>query len=355
MNSHQVPGAATPLSATALVLQDGTIVALAAERRSGRANAAGLARFLARSWRNLAWGALCGALFGFFLFLVLPKSYEAKTVIEPSPVAQSLDQQGRLTNLVSGGVRSLLSGDSGLPQMTKDFLQLLNSNIVADSLLKDPRIAAKVFPTSWDPKTQSFHEPTGLPHLMAKTVKGLLGMGGTWIPPGPETMRLYIGSRLTISPIGDGMLQQLTMRTNNAEWSAYLLSKMVKASDQYLRARESRRSQASIDYGQAQLNGVIAQDVRAALISNIVDAQRRVVFAGVDLPFAVDIEDPIIVPRAPAGPNFLLLLLGSIVAGMLLSFTPSLWRRTRDGWRASLAAGAGVSDVDIRPPSSTQW
>lgn len=329
MNNQSDSLNATPLSASALVLQDGTIVSLVAQRGPRRAYFALVMRFLIGSWRNMLVGAIGGVLLGIVLLWILPTKWEARTVVEPSPVSQSLDQQGRISNLVSGGVRSLLSADA-LPQMTKDFLQLLKSNLVGDTLLKDPRVAAEVFPTAWDAQTKSFREPTTFRHSISVIVNSALGRP-RWSAPGPEMMRAYLDDHLTISPIGDGTLQELTMQTDKAEWSAYLLGRILRISDQYLREREARRSQASIDYWQRQLNATVAQDVRTALISNINDAQRRLVFAGIDLPFAVDIDDPVIVPKVPSGPRPPQILLGSIVAGILLSFLPRLMRAV---WRS---------------------
>jgi hypothetical protein len=336
---EKAPGRATPLSATALVLQDGTIVSLAVERPERRSYVRVAAAFLRTAWREMALGALAGILVGFALLWLLPRSWVAQTVIEPSPVAQSLDQEGRLTNLVSGGIRGLLGSEGALPQMTKDFLQLLDSNAVAATLLKDPRVKAEAFADQWDSATGTYHPPTGLRYLITRSIKSLLGMPA-WHPPGPEEMRRYLGMHLTIAPIGDGTLQQLSMRTSNAEWSAYLLNKAVKAADQYLRNREALRSRASIDYWQKQMNSTTAQDLRSALIANIVDAQRRVVFAGIDLPFAVDISDPIIVPRIPAGPSPMKVMLGSILGGILLSQLPRLWRAGLRFWNRARNSGS---------------
>jgi hypothetical protein len=350
MNDDESSQNATPLSASALVLQDGTIVTLAAGRRETRSYGLLAVRLVSASWRRALKGAAAGIVLGFAAFAMMDKSYDATTVIESSPVSASMELQGKISGALGGGVQSLLGGPSAMPQMTKDFLQLLDSNVVSVALLKDPVVRANMFPDEWDSKTQTWHKPPGAIAALRLAVKNLFG-GAIWAPPNPEAVKDYLESHLTIAPLGDGSIQQLTIESEDPQWSAYLLSHTVKAADNYLRVREAKRSGISIDYWQKQLDKAGAQDTRAALIANIVDAERRVVFAGVDVPFAIDIVDPVLVPNVPSGPSLWRTLLVWALLGVLLSFVPVLYRNLRAYWRRALPQRDEYSVYD---PSSAR-
>lgn len=328
MNDANPLTSATKLSATALILQDGTIVTLAPENGQKSSYLMLAMQVVELTWRRIAVAAIVGIALGLILYIVSPRKYQASIIIESGPVAQSLDQDGKFTGVLGGGVRGLLGGSGALPQMTKDFLQLLHSNMVGGELLKNQAIRKKLFGDQWDPTTQSWHAPRGIIATLASGIKVLTGRPA-WTPPGPEHIKKYLDMNLTISPLGDGMLQQVSVVSSDPKWSAYLLNETIRAADQYLRVRESRRSQASIKYWQQQIDSSGAQDIRAALIGNIVDAKRRVVFANVDLPFAVEVVDPVIIPTLPVGPSPLFMIGLSVALCIVLSFLPMLVRYVR--------------------------
>ena len=66
-----------------------------------------------------------------------------------------------------------------------------------------------------------------------------------------------------------------------------------------------------------------------SLIAAIVDSQRRAVFADVDLPFSVEVTDPVSVPDRSSGPKALLVMVGAIFLGLAISVFWIVYREFR--------------------------
>jgi hypothetical protein len=310
----------TALNATALVLQDGTIVSLSTERGE---IAGSFYRILKLLWKEkllLAVGLGIGIAVGIFSAWTWPHKYVARVIVEPGPVADSLNQGGLLSSLGS----SLSPFGAQLPQMEKDFLQLLQSNAVAENLLKDRSITTRVFANEWDVEGKIWRAPRTPYALFVQASHLMLGQPA-WVAPNVSRMKLFLEQNLIISPIGDGSLQQISISTRNPQMSADILKAAINAADNYLRAREATRAHASIRYWQSQLDRTSSQDLRNALIAAIVDSQRRAVFADVDLPFSIDVTDPVIVPDTPSAPGIFLVLSGALL-GLLIGAGVAIYR-----------------------------
>jgi hypothetical protein len=331
MEDDREAGKATPLSASALVLQDGTIITLAAEHRAGPRVVDAVLQLVEKIWKRAAQAIGAGIVLGVVVFLILPRTYEATLIVEAGTAAMMVEQSNRSGGILSGGVRSLIGGSGAMPQTTKDFLELLHSKTVGGELLKDPVIRRHMFGRQWDEKTGTWRRPEGAVAAALRFLRSVRGRP-PWQPPGPEEVKRYLEGHLKIAPLGDGSLQQVSIRSRNAEWSAYLLSHTVAAADQYLKAREAKRASTGIDYWQERLDRASEQDVRAALIQNIVDAQRRLVLTGGDLPYAVDIVDPVLTPKAPAGPKLFGVVVTCVLLSLFAAFTPVVWRKMGALW-----------------------
>ncbi len=321
-NSENRPTIA--LDATALVLQDGTIVSLSASRESGANIFRSTATLIIKNKRMLLLGIVGGVLLGLIATWTLPRTYSARIVVEPGAIADTLNQGGLLNHLSN----SLNPFGAQIPQMEKDFLQLLQSNAIASKLLHDQKIIVEMFPEEWDSRSKSWRPSPSLTASVMRSAHLIMG-GRVWSPPDVDRVKEYIKTHLTISPISDGSLQEISLTTGNPKFAAMLLSALVQAADDYLRNRESMRASASIKYWQAQLDRATSQDLRNALIAAIVDSQRRAVFADVDLPFSVEVTDPVSVPDRSSGPKALLVMVGAIFLGLAISVFWIVYREFR--------------------------
>jgi uncharacterized protein involved in exopolysaccharide biosynthesis len=321
---------ATPLNASALVLTDGTIVSLASESRMRAGTLIGQAfGIIRRYWFRLLLGGLLGLAAGFGLMQVLSPSYTASVVIEPGQVSQSLENEGKLSALTSS-----LSAFDTLPQMTKDFLQLVQSNIVAARLMNDPSIMQRLFAEDWDPERKVWRQPEGWASRLRGWARVAMGRPA-WEPPNIDRVNAALAAMVKIKAVGDGMIQEISIEMKNPESAAAILNAVVLAADETLREREAARLKASVDYWQNLLSRAASLENRNALINNIQDAEKRAVFANVDLPFSIDILDPVVTPVTPSGPRGLLVVLACVFLGIMLSLLTILLRRERSA-RATL-------------------
>jgi len=316
---------ATPLNASALVLTDGTIVSLASDSRMRVGSLVGQAfGILRRYWFRLLIGGILGFLAGCGLMQVLAPTYTASVVIEPGQVSQSLDNEGKVSALASS-----LSAFDSLPQMTKDFLQLVQSNIVAARLMSDQSIMVRLFPSEWDAERKVWRQPQGWKDQARGWVRTLMGRPA-WEPPNIDRINTALAGMIKIKAVGDGMIQEISIDMGDPESASAILNAVVLAADETLREREAARLKASVEYWQDLLSRAASLENRNALIANIQDAEKRAVFANVDLPFSIDILDPVVTPVTPSGPRGLLVVMAGFVVGVMLSLLTILRRSSRD-------------------------
>ncbi len=336
---------ATPLNASALVLTDGTIVSLASESRMRAGTLVGQAfGIIRRYWFRLLFGGILGFIAGCGLMQVLAPTYTASVVIEPGQVSQSLENEGKLSALATS-----LSAFDTLPQMTKDFLQLVQSNIVAARLMNDQSIMQRLFAEDWDPERRIWRQPENWVSQLKGWVRVAMGRPA-WEPPNIDRVNAALSAMIKIKAIGDGMIQEISIDMKNPESASAILNAVVLAADETLREREAARLKASIDYWQNLLSRAASLENRNALIDNIQDAEKRAVFANVDLPFSIDILDPVVTPVTPSGPRGMLVVLGGFMVGVMISLLTILRRSAREAARAPLHVG--VMQVAGDPPDT---
>ncbi|HLY05343.1 MAG TPA: hypothetical protein VKR31_06320 [Rhizomicrobium sp.] len=263
------------------------------------------------------------------------KQYTVSATLAPSDAELNI-----LTGISGAGDFGSLSlgriglGLGGGDSKFSALLQQLTSGATAEVLLADDRVKAAIYDTIWDPRSRTFHPPSGVLGELRATAKAALGMN-PWQPPTAADMQRYLSHNVVAREIGISDLYTVTYSNKDPEFARYFLSRVITISDRYLRERKLARAKAYVDYLDQRLKVVTGLDQRQALLKLRSQQENFLMAASVNLPFSADINDPPIAPSRPTWPNLLIIAVldlffgGALAAGIGVYFRPyqSLRRR----------------------------
>lgn len=275
-----------------------------------------------------------GAIFALTVVILhlVPKSYE--TSVSIAPVTQSNQQlSGGLSALAKlGGVN--VNGLAGGGEQFRLFLSSINSQDVANQLAKDQLLMRGLFPNQWSAADRQWREPNGVVHVIAKMVKGVLGIPARpWAPPSGEDVAKILFTQIEVDEDPKSPVVTLRIQSSDPKVALQLLQELVRTIDEKLRANALRRANDYIAYLTRQLNTVSIAEYRAALTDRLSEQEQTRMMASANVSFAAQIFSGPAASTLPSAPKSILILVFSLIVGSGVGAFLAMRAHKRD-WRA---------------------
>ncbi|HEY6988056.1 MAG TPA: hypothetical protein VH369_06715 [Bryobacteraceae bacterium] len=292
---------------------------------------------IADCWRDVAVSFSVVVLLSVAYLHLAEKQYTASAILAPSDAELSiLSGISSVGDLGSFSLGRLGLGLGGGNTRFSALLQQLTSGATAQALLNDNRVKAAIYDTTWDPRSRTFHPPSGLLGGLREVFKAALGLK-IWHPPAGADMQRYLARHVVTREIGISELYTVTYSHKDPEFARYFLSRVLEISDNYLRERKLARAKAYVTYLGQRLKGVTGVDQRQVLLKLISQQENFLMAASVNLPFSADIDDPPITPSRPAWPNLLIIAVIDIFFGGAIAAAAGVYLRPYARIRRSFA------------------
>jgi len=300
------------------------------------AQSPGVFSLIAARWRDVALVFAAIAALSIAYLHVAERQYTSSATLAPSDA--ELNILTGVSGMTDVGSLSLSRIGFGLGSGDTKFaelLQQLTSSATAQALLGDDRVNAALYKTTWDPRSRTFHPPSGFIGQLKETVKNTLGLP-LWHPPMAADMQRYLSHNVVTREIGISELYSVTYTHKDPEFARYFLSRVLAVSDDYLRQQKLARARAYVDYLDRRLKLVTGLDQRQALLKLRSQQENFLMAASVNLPFSAAIDDPPVTPSRPTWPNLLIIAVIDIFFGGALAAAVGVWFRPYEAVRRRL-------------------
>lgn len=269
-------------------------------------------------WRG-KWRALClsAALVGLALLAAwaLPNKYQATVLVAPVTNTPGGSGMGALSSVVSqfSGLASLAGLSVAADTHRAETIAVLQSRALTEQYIKENNLLPVLFAKAWDAKTGRWkaQDPRKAPTL--------------W------TGEQYFKSRVsTVTENPKTGLVTLQITWKDPELAAAWANGLVKATNDYLRAKAIAEAQANIDYLEQQAAKTDVVGVRQAIYSILENEIDKEMLARGSEQYALKVLDPALPPERPSSPKplmwSLLALFCGIVLSLFVAFVKVAWR-----------------------------
>lgn len=243
--------------------------------------------------------------------------YTAHMIVAPK-VSESGGASGLISSALGslgqlGLVDSVLRPDSTILEFTF-FEELLTSSVVAGQLLERHRIWREVFVEQWDVANKRWVMPDTWAMRVRSWLYGMFDRPA-WGPPTPRSLSEYLRDELSISETGDGLMRKIEYDHPDRDVAVRVLSLLFRETDDWLRRKASRRTEARIAYVRDKLKTVTLAEHRLALAEVLSELEKSHMLSLADAEFAVRVVEPPIASPFPTWPRIELGLALSVVLG----------------------------------------
>lgn len=269
-----------------------------------------LERAVRQSWRLVLGGTGIGFVIAALSLHGAQYSYpvEMQVTTAQSTTGSGGSSRGGLSQL--SGLASLAG--VALPTTQSEmqfqlFVDSLFSRDLADELAKNQDVLKTLYGDQWDPITKTWYEPpTGLQTRIRNAIRGTLGLAPQlpWHAPNGENIHNFLANSLIVGqdPRKPYMVT-LSMTTGSREFSAQLLSLLVRTADERLRQKALERARTYIAYLTEKLTTVTVAEHRDALTQALGDQERYAMVASSGKPFAAEVFQSPWASNLPASPS----------------------------------------------------
>jgi uncharacterized protein involved in exopolysaccharide biosynthesis len=242
--------------------------------------------------------------------LLMSKQYEAVVVV--SPVTD--DGSGRL----GGGLGALVSQYSGLASLAgvsltagnkrDETIAVLQSELLTEKYIRDHDLLPVLFPKDWDPALKSWKplKKRDIPTLW----KGNRYFG--------KNIRKVTDEKRT-------GLVYLKIKWKDADTAATWANDLIKLTNDYLREKAVKNSEANIQYLTEQAAKMDTVEAKKVIYTLMEDEINKAMYARGRQEYALKVIDPAFPPEKPSswGPTALGIfgLIGSLFAFLIWIFT----------------------------------
>jgi uncharacterized protein involved in exopolysaccharide biosynthesis len=248
--------------------------------------------------------------------LLLPKSYDAITVISPIGEAPGGGGMGGLSSLASqfGGLASLagisVTGDT----RKAESIAVLQSDVITERFIRDHDLLPVLYWRKWNPATKTWNvsDPSDIPTL--------------W-----KAMRYFERTICSVSTDTKSGLVTLTVRWRDPAVAAQWANGLVDLTNDYLRGKALAESQRHIQYlteQAAKTDSVAVKQTIYMLLEGEID--NAMIAQGTDQ-YAFKVLDPAIAQEKASFPRPLLWTALGGACGFILALIAALIRAQ---WRA---------------------
>ncbi len=254
------------------------------------------------------------ALIGASIFLNMATyKHEALVVLVPA------DQSTRFSGEGLANLSAIVGMELG-PQSRSEFAlfrEAAESLDVAAALARDERIVGTVFSHLRDPDTGRWQEPSSLWATISAAGRRLSGAPlRQFRPPGAEEIQTYLRRHVSIAPDRRRMVTTVRYLHQDPDFARYLVDRLVKEADSFLRKKSLERSRKYIAYLESRLAEIQIAEQRSALTQSLSTFEMKQMMASADLPFAAEPFGRIIVSVDPIYPKPVIVYLSSILLAL---------------------------------------
>ncbi|HWZ61714.1 MAG TPA: Wzz/FepE/Etk N-terminal domain-containing protein [Steroidobacteraceae bacterium] len=270
------------------------------------------------SWRLIAAAVLIGAMGALAVTLFMPTIYRAKIIVAPVTESESVGGHG-LGGMLGGeigGLASMAGIDiSGGDARKQEFYATLMSVGFAREFIQSENLMPVLFADRWDARTGNWRQGVRIPTL---------GAG----------VRMLAGHYRTISEDRKTSLVTVSFECTSPELAARLANRTIEMVNDRLRNEAIKTADLSIEYLDKELAKTNVVGVQQGIYQLIQEQINKSMVANVQREYAYKVIDPAVVPDIKASP--LRALIGSIgaIAGLVLSLSWVLLRRSERAARA---------------------
>ncbi|GGI79880.1 hypothetical protein GCM10007973_15600 [Polymorphobacter multimanifer] len=291
---------------------------------------------LRQRWWLMPLGALLVTALMLVYLLRAQPVWTAEMQVYPAPATAGVAARRGLAGLASqagGGLAALTGslggGDSAPP--FRYFLDGLTSAGVAEQLASDEALLRQMFPAEWDAAGRRWRQPESLRRSIRDGLFGLFGLPiAPWTPPDAARVREFVAAAGLVRTSVRSPLVSISLSHPDRAFATLLLTRVVAAADDELRAAARLRAEGNIRYLTDQLRSARSVDMRETIVTSLSEEERGAMLSMVPLPFAAETFIAPHVGRWPTSPRPLPLLLAALVVGVLLGATTAFWL----GWRS---------------------
>lgn len=221
---------------------------------------------------------------------------------------------GGLAGLASlAGVN--LSKDGGVSPF-EQYLEGINSGLVAETLSDNTKIMKELFRSEWDENTQRFVERRGLLSNVAQSIKGVLGLPTyPWQEPNTARLQGYIQENVVVSENPKSQFVTVSFEHSDPKFARLFLTELHETLNEELRQKALVRSTKYINYLTAQLQRVTIAEHREALVQALSEQEKFRMTASSGLAYAADPFGSVTVSLRPTSPRPAIVIILSIVLG----------------------------------------
>lgn len=274
----------------------------------------------------IAAAIVIGLLWGGYTVHQSGASYTATMQISPAET----DNSGALA-----GATSLFAGLGGggamvVPKFTQ-FLAAIGSVGVAKMLDERHGMLCRVYRGDCDQVTHQWKERTGFWESIAAAQAWL---GGLPDPNGPRTLSdlaAYTGAVVSVTQNKSNSLVVLSYTHSNPKFAVFFLSSVVKATNDYIRTQNREIQRRYVDNITQSISRNTNVQQREALDQLLLQEERQLMLAEVDVPYAASILDgPNVLPVNPVKRTLLIYGFIAMLIGIAIAL---LRKRLPRGWR----------------------
>lgn len=280
-----------------------------------------LGRFLRFLWRNKALFAVCGlaAIVAAAIWMrIAAPIYQAETTLMPNPneTPSNSSRASSLGNLLDLG---LGGGDS--PNFVK-FVETLRSYRLAERLQDRHLYLQRIFPDAWNEGQKKW-----VPRRTVMSVSRWIFLGRDSAAPNVTTLQDFIRNHMTVDEDKKNHSLLMRFRSTDPVLAVSLLRDIQEEADGLLREDSRSYTQHAVDYLDATLRGITAEDHRRALTTLLIDYERTLILVSDNhQAFASIVVDPPTLASLPVSPKGSLVYAGFLFMAALLASALSAWR-----------------------------
>ncbi len=287
-------------------------------------------RALVAGWRVIVASVVTTLVIAVIYLNIVPYRYEIEMRVAPVAGGGGDGLSSKLSSL--GGLAAVAGvslPDSGGAGSFKLFVEAVHSHDVALVLARDPEIMHRVFHRQWDAGSRTWRVPHGGLHLIASSLKPLLGTPERpFAPPGAAELQKWMTDEIGVDQNIKSPVVTLTLLSEDPVFAVYFFDRLTATIDAMLRRRALLRADDYIRYLSARLTTVTLAEQRVAIAQALGEQERLKMVASSDRPFSAEVfENPAATDR-PVTPQPLKVLALAGVVGLGVGITAALRRRS---------------------------
>ena len=268
-----------------------------------------------RGGRLYAYALAISTLLSVGVLNILPQTYTARVIL----TSATPDPLSNVTEMSSGlaGLAGLSLGREN-PDFT-EFIALLDSETVAQSIAKDPYLVHNLFRAQWDAKTHSWRQASLVKTLFYDLQSLLTGRRVSFLAS-PYQIHKAITERLDITKRGQDNIWTVSFSDKNKVFAKKLLSAVISSANDIILKRVARRSAVYTKFLEKQLQASKNVYTRDALASIAVKVEERKILALSKQGVPARIVSGPTAPDSPNNPSVIKTFLLFLVGGQLFAF-----------------------------------